>query len=107
MYDTKQPYSQMQTMSSLMRAVDCTPITVDEGAGFHGVGLQVNDWFTILFEQNGLSGITFDVDGYIGSGVWRSTNCYLDGGYKFRQRSEEEFLEEVIREIEFTIENCK
>jgi hypothetical protein len=117
MNKTKQPYCQLETMSNLLMQIKgAKPVTLhDYDPRYHGVGIQVDDmdYLTILFERNGLCGVTFDVDGYRGGRIWRKTNVSLHGlrsngdfNYEFRQRTEEEFCAAVVKEVIETRINC-
>ena len=117
MNKTKQPYCQLETMSNLLMQIKgARPVTLhDYDPAYYGVGIQVDgiDYMTILFERNGLCGVTYDVEGYRGNRTWRKTNVHMNGlrpngdfNYEFRQRTEEEFCAAVVRYVNETRINC-
>ena len=105
-----QPYCQLQTMSNLLMQIEGSkPVVLRfDDHRYHPIGLAVDgmDYLTILFERNGLNGVAYDVDGYRGSRTWRTSNCYFNGDYEFRQRTEEELCDEVAKEVIETRINC-
>ena len=111
MNESPQPYCQLQTMSNLLMQIEGSkPVVLRfDDHRYHPIGLTVDgmDYLTILFERNGLNGVAYDVDGYRGSRTWRTANCYSDGDYEFRQRTEEELCDEVAKEVIKTRINCK
>lgn len=90
-------------MSNLLMQIEgSNPVALqDVDPRYHPIGITVNglDYLTILFERNGLTGVTYDVEGYRGLRTWRTTNCYFNGDYEFRQRTEKEFCDEVVKEV--------
>ena len=109
MKNTEQSFCQLETLSNLLMQIKGAKIvSVPYDTRYHGIGIQIDDidYMTILFERNGLCGVTYDVGGYRGNRTWRKTNCHRQGfksngdfNYEFRQRTEEEFCTAVVREI--------
>lgn len=117
MYKTRQPYCQLETMSNLLKQIEgARPVFFEAyDPGYYDVGIKVDgmDYMTILFERNGLCGVTYDIEGYKGGRTWRTTNVHMHGfkpeggfNYEFRQRTEEEFCAAVVREVKETRINC-
>ena len=103
MTNKPQPYCQLETMTNLLSLIKGSkPVALGDihDPSYHGVGIKVKgmDYMTILFERNGLSGVTYDVEGYTGSRTWRLSKT-PELNDDFVQRTEVEFCAAVVKEV--------
>jgi hypothetical protein len=104
-----QPYCQLETMSNLLNIIEgARPVFFEAyDPAYYDVGIKVDgmDYMIILFERNGLCGVTYDIEGYRGGRTWRKSKT-PELNDDFVQRTEDEFCAAVVKEVNETRINC-